>query len=219
MAMLYLNRKTISIACCSLFLLSVVAMGLTINIGGQQGDQRLRDSSRGEMTDLVKEIEASSDQSLTVAGNSDCPLRISEARVKEVTAASFTKLTGKLTNLETVCSVPEVTLVNTSGQTITTFYLAIRDPKSRITVGFIKSDIAIKPGESYTVTHKNFTGSKRMTIGGKDGQIREVSVEPGFDSEKRWIDFAPRSDLFVTVAKVDFENGESWIIKEGGDVR
>ena len=166
----------------------------------------------------MRQIDESEDQSLRVLGNDDCPLRITEAKSKELTGPLFTKLTGMVTDLEAISSVPEVTLVNASQQTVTTFYLAIRDPKSRKTRGFIKSNLALKPGESYVVKREHFAGAEKMTVL-ENGEIRETVVDPGLKSEKRWIEFAGRSDIFITIAKVEFENGESWVIKEGGEVR
>lgn len=215
---LILNGKTVSIACCSLILLSVVALGLTIrgnNGVTQTANRRVQESSRAELIDVVRQIEESPDQALTIAGNTDCPLRISDAKVKEISGASFTRLTGRVTDRDTVVSVPEVSLVNTSAQTITTFFLAIRDPKSQITRGIVQSEIAIKPGESYTIRRDNFAGSEKVTLSNDKGQTHQTDVAPGLLSERRWIQFAGRSDLFVTIARVDFENGDSWVIKEG----
>lgn len=208
---LHVNRKGISIAFCSLLLLSTVALALNI----KSGSQRLQDSSRKVENEVIKQIDESPDQLLTVAGNNDCPLKITEARVKEVPGHLFTKLTGRATDLATISSVPEVTLVNTSGQTVTRFFLAIRDPKSQTTRGLVQSDIAIKPGESYVVKRENFAGSEKLTAADDRGQVRPIVVEPGLNSEKRWIQFAALPDLFVTIAKVEFESGGSWIIKEG----
>ncbi len=213
-----MNGKTVSIASCTLLILSAVALGLTIrgnNSPTQEGSRRLQEPSRAELNDVVRQIEESPDQALAVLGNTDCPLRISDAKVKEISGAAFTRLTGRVTDRETVVSVPEVTLVNTSAQTITTFFLAIRNPKSQTTRGIIQSRIAIKPGESYTVKRENFAGSEKVTLSNQKGQTSQREVAPGLLSEKRWIQFAAPSDLFVTIAKVEFENGDSWVIKEG----
>jgi hypothetical protein len=39
------------------------------------------------------------------------------------------------------------------------------------------------------------------------------------ESEQYWLTFAERSDLFITVGKVSFDDGSGWLIKEGGEVR
>lgn len=110
-------------------------------------------------------------------------------------------------------------LVNTSDKTITRFFLAIRDPKTQSTRGLVESRIAIKPGETFIIKREFFGGTEKVTTTDDNGKIVQKLVKPGIDSEKHWIDFAPRSDLFITVARVDFEDGSNWIIKEGGDVR
>lgn len=84
------NRKSILIACCSVLLLSVLALSLNLRFGGQlaQGSAHKVDE------DLIRQIEASPDQTLKVAGNEGCPLQLVEARVKEIPASLFTRLTG-----------------------------------------------------------------------------------------------------------------------------
>jgi hypothetical protein len=164
-------------------------------------------------------VNESPDQLLRVVGNDDCPLRIVAAKVKEVPGALFTKLTGKTTDLVTISSAPEVTLQNTSGQTITKFVLIVRDPKSRKTRGVVQHDISVRPGDTYVINRELFVTPDKVMTASAEGQAQRTSVNPGIKSERGWIEFASRSDLFVTVGLIDFEDGSSWIIKEGGEVR
>src|SRR6266478_1008274 len=120
--LLHVNFKTISIACFLVVLLSVVVFALN----KRSVSQRSHELERRDKTDIAKPIDESPDQLLTILGNDDCPLRIGEARVKEAPGHLFTKLTGKVTHLVTISTVPEVTLLNTSGQTVVRFYLMIR---------------------------------------------------------------------------------------------
>ncbi len=213
--LLHVNFKTISIACFLVVLLSVVVFALN----KRAVSQRSHELERRDKTDIAKPIDESPDQLLTILGNDDCPLRIGEARVKEAPGHLFTKLTGKVTHLVTISTVPEVTLLNTSGQTVVRFYLMIRDPKSQTTRGLLRGNVAIRPGESFTVKREDFTGSEKLATGDQKGEVHLTRVDPGLNSEKRWIEFAARADVYVTIAKVDFENGDSWIIKEGGEAK
>lgn len=210
----HITRRVISIACCSVFLLSAVALALTL----KNGNQSTQGPEGKEKDETVKLVEGSPDQPLRILGNDDCPLRLVKATVKEVPGSLFTKLTGKTTGLATVSSVPEATLVNTSGQTVTRFFLAVRDPKSRTTRGILQGEIAIKPGESYNISREHFDEPEKVTAVDKDGAIRHRLIAKGMDSEKKWLPFAARSDLFITIVKVEFENGDDWVIKEGGEV-
>lgn len=209
------NRKSILIVCGLVFLFSAVALALNIS----PNNQPQQDSSRKQKSEVVKQVEASPEQLLKVVGNNDCPLRLAEARVKEIPGDLFTKLTGKTTDLATVSSVPEAKLVNTSGKTITGFVLVVRDPQSQTNRGIVQNSVAIKPGETYTVRREHFGTSEKLTMAGKDGQIQQTSVEQGVNSEKHWLDFAPPSNIFVTIGMVNFEDGSRWMIKEGGEVR
>ncbi|HEX3558377.1 MAG TPA: hypothetical protein VHU19_04190 [Pyrinomonadaceae bacterium] len=210
--LLTINRKINVAVCCILLSLSAIAVGLTLrtNTQGAQGDAR---------EEALKQVNESPDQLLRVVGNDDCPLRIVTAKVKEVPGALFTKLTGKTTDLVTISSAPEVTLLNTSGQTITKFMLIVREPKSRKTRGVIQHDVSVRPGETYVINRELFiTPDKVMTADAKE-QAQRTVVNPGIKSERGWIEFAARPDLFVTVGLINFEDGSSWTIKEGGEVR
>ncbi|HEY0081778.1 MAG TPA: hypothetical protein VGB61_03225 [Pyrinomonadaceae bacterium] len=213
--MMCLNRWTISIAGCSVLLCSALALALNVNHNGNQPSPA---SAHQDKSAIVRQVEASPDQSLRVAGNDDCPLRVVEAKVKEVPAALFTRLTGKTTGLATVVSVPEATLVNNSGQTVTKFFLAVRDPQTRTTRGILQSKIALKPGDSYTVSRDHFAAPEKMTVLNEDGTRGQKQIVPGMDSEKKWIEFASRSAIFITVAKVEFADGSSWTLKEEGEL-
>ncbi|MGH9898591.1 MAG: hypothetical protein ACRD4L_07060 [Pyrinomonadaceae bacterium] len=210
-----LNRKMILIACCSVLLLSAITLALSI----KTTTQPLPNSVDNEKSALIKQVEESPDQSLRILGNDDSPLRIVEAKVKEIPGPLFTKLTGKVTDLASVSSVPEATLINSSQQTVTRFLLAVRDPKSRTTLGVMRHKLELKPGETYLVKREYFgpLGENAVQTD-KSGQVHHGL--PQMDSEKRWIQFAPRSDLYAAIGRVDFEDGSNWTAKqEGGEVK
>lgn len=206
------SRKTVVTVCCMLLLLSAIAFGLKT----RAFTQARQDFERGS---ALRQVNDSPDQLLKVVGNDDCPLRIVAAKVKEVPGALFTRLTGKTTGLVTVSSAPEVTLQNTSGQTITKFVLIVRDPKSRKTRGVIQHDISVRPGDTYVINRELFVTPDKVMTASEEGQAKRMLLNPGIKSEKGWIEFASRPDLFVTVGLIDFEDGSSWMIKEGGEVR
>ncbi|HLL15808.1 MAG TPA: hypothetical protein VK388_12130 [Pyrinomonadaceae bacterium] len=208
------KRKSILVVCCFVFLLSTVALALSV----RTRSQLTKDTARKEKSESLKQIEVSPEHSLRVLGNDDCPLRIVEAKAKEVSGALFTKLTGKTTNLKVVPSVPEVRLVNTSGQTIKKFFLFVRSPEDQFTRG-VGRKVEIKPGESYTVERVHFAAPEKIATAVGNAQLRETLAAPGMDSEKMWLSKGVRSNLYVTVVKVEFEDGSSWTLQEGGDVR
>jgi hypothetical protein len=210
------NRwTTLAILCGSVLMFSAMAFAYS----GRTATLSVPASSNEDKKDIARQVEVTADQTLRIAGNDDCPLRLTEARVKEVSAALFTKLTGKATDLTAVSTVPEATLVNHSGQTVTRFFLAVRDPLSRSTRGILQSKLALKPGETYKITRDHFADPERITLKDKDGKFHQKLVVPGLDSEKKWIHFAERSSLFITVAMIEFADGSSWAIKEEGEVK
>lgn len=205
-------RRSITIAIAVVGLLGAVAFGLSLRTRSQQ----LQPSASNVHNDESQQIESLVDQPLRVLENDDSPLRILDARVKEITGPQFVKLTGKKTDLPTVCSVPEVRLLNSSAKTITTFSLAIRDPESKTTRGIIQSKVTIVPGSTFTVARESFLRPEWVSTSDKEnGHL----AQPKINSEKYWLSFASRAALFVTVVQVKFEDGSEWIVKEGGDIK
>lgn len=206
----HVNRTTGSIACCSVLLLAAVALALDLGTAGQHS----QDPGGKDKAGLIKQVEDSPDQFLKIVAVDASPLRLVEAKVKEVPGHLFTRLTGRVTDMATVSSFPEVKLVNTSAQTVTGFMVGIRDPKTRTTRALFKSKVSIKPGEAYMMSRELFSLEEKMTADGT-AKARRAQVKPGMDSEKSWIQFAPPSDLFVLIGLVDFEDGGRWVLKEG----
>lgn len=208
------NRKTILFAAC--LVLSVLVVAFTLNI--KTNSQQLQVSSQKDNDVFLKQIENSPEQSLKVAENNDSPLKIVQATVKEVSGSDFTKLTGKTTNLLAVSSVPEVKLMNTSGKTITGFVFAIRDPIAKELQTLVQHQISIAPGETYVVKREQFVPLEKTTVSDNSG-THQKRVLPKMNSAKYWIDFSGRSDFFVTVGIVYFQDGSKWAIREEGEIK
>lgn len=212
---LNMNRNKVLLACCAVSLLFVAIVALSIRTHSQQ----LQARDQNARNDPLEQLENSLDQPLRIAGNDDCPFRILEAKTRRVSGSEFTKLTGRTTDLASVASVPEVTLVNNFGKTITAFVLAIRDPKTRATRGFVQRKVSIGPGETYIVKREHFVDSEKQTVADEKGAVREKWILPKMDSEKYWIQFPGQAEMFITVGQVSFADGSSWMIKQGGEVK
>lgn len=207
-----LSHPRITIAIAVIGLLGAVTFGLSRRTQFQY-------SASAAGSKEVQQIENSADQPLRVLENNDSPLRIIEAKVKEISGPDFTKLTGQQTSLMAVCTVPEVHLLNSSAQTITAFILTLRDPLSKTTRAIVQSKVSIAQGETYTMPRQAFIAPEMTSTVNNDGQIKTRFGQPDLRSEKYWISFAKRADLYVTVARVTFQDGSKWTIKEGGDIR
>lgn len=201
--------------------ISIALIGLlgAITLGFKARSQKLQPSTTKVTDSESQQIENSADQPLRALENSDSPFRILDAKVKEISGPDFTKLTGKSTGLHAICSVPQVRLINTSEKVITGFVLAVRDPITRITRGVVQSKILINQGETYTLERQTFIEPEWASTVEEGGKIRSHLVQPDIHSEKYWISFASRTDIFVTVARVTFQDGSIWRLKEGGDIQ
>jgi len=209
------GRILVGVAAASLF----IAITVSLTGAANRHERQILERDRGLKNERIAQIEASPDQALRVAGNSDCALSIRGARVKEVSGAEFTRLTGRTTDLGTIFTVPEVDLVNTSDKTITEFVLVIREPKSRSTRGLVQRDVSIAPGASYLLRREHFVGPEKITVASEDGNARSTFVQRRLDSEKYWLALGERSDVFITIGRVDFADGSSWLLSEGGEFK
>ena len=194
--------------------LVAISYGLSFRIPTQQ----LHPAASPVADAVSQQVEKSVDHALRVLENDDAPLRILEARVKEINGHDFQQLTGKNTDLTTVCSVPEVRLLNSSSKTITEFFLAVRDPKSKSTRGTLRTQLSIDAGETFTIARDSFVRREWVSTMDKEGKAKAQLQSP-MKSEKFWISFAERGDLFITVVSVKFQDGSGWKVKEGGDIK
>lgn len=209
-----INRKTTLFACCLVVLIAVVALTLSVKTNSQQRSVL----NQKDKSDLLKQVENSTERPFKVAGNDDSPFRIVHATVKEISGSEFTRLTGKTTDLVTVSSVPEVKLTNISGKTITEFIMVIRNPETQSTRVVVQNKVSIAPGGDYTFKREHFVKPEKETVADKDG-VRQKFAQPKLDSEKYWLQYPMQSGIFATVGKVTFEDGSSWMIQEGGEIR
>lgn len=210
-----MNRKKILLAFCIVSPLLTAACALN----AKDGDQTPQTLNQQSKNTLIEQIERSADQPLRAVFNEEPPFKIVEAKVKVISGPQFTKLTGAATDFAVISSVPEITLVNTSGKTITEFTIILRNPKLRAGRSMLQRKASVAPGETYVVKRDHFlTPGKAPGGGGSTSGGRPPGL-PGMESEQYWVTFGERSDLFVTVYKVGFDDGSSWLLKEGGEVR
>jgi hypothetical protein len=205
---------------------SLLAVGLVVvlclvalAIGFRTRSQQRRVLDQDGKDALLRVVHNAPDLPLRVAGNDGCPFKIIQASVKELPASDFTRLTGRATEMASVSTVPEVKLVNTSGDTITGFIIAIRDPQSQMTRGFVQQKISVPPGGDYVIKRDHFVDPDKVTVADAAGRSQQKLIRPKMDAEKYWLPFAPRSDIFITVGRVTFANGTNWMIKQGDDIR
>lgn len=208
------TRKIILFACC--FVLVLFAVALTLNV--KTSSQQLQVPSQKDKEALLKQIEESTDYPFNVDDNENSPLKITNAKVKEISGAEFTKLTGKTTNLTTVTSVPEIQLMNVSDKTIKAFFVAVRDVKNKSVRGFTQFKVSIAPGETYTVHREHFSNPESVSVSDENG-VRPSLNQPKLDSEKLWLNSEKSPDVFTLIARVLFEDNSQWKVEEGGKIR
>jgi len=208
------KTRVLFLALGLVFSLSLTGLILSVKTGGQSKPSMAHDDKDA----LITRIENSPDLQLRVIENYDTPLRIIEAKAKEISASDYNRLTGKTTGLLNVSSVPEVIVRNTSDKTITSFVLVIRDPKTRSMRSQDFPKLSILPNETFSVKPRHFVSPEKITFVDNSG-LTITREKPGMDSVNYWIPFAERSDFFLTVGIVHFDNGDRWMIREEGEIQ
>lgn len=197
-----------------MFSLTLVGLILTVEIRNQNKSL----TTGKEKNSLVSKVENYPASQLRVLENSDTPLRLLEAKSKEVSAAEFTRLTSAATNLSNISSFPEARVQNTSDKTINMFMLIVRDPFARSMRSQVFKGLSIRPGESFSVTSERFITPEKVTYTDNKG-VAVTAEKSRLESVNNWVQFAERSNFFVTVGMVVFEDGTSWTVAEEGEIK
>ena len=159
---------------------------------------------------LLNRIDALPDQFLPILAAPDEPLRVIEARVKEIPAADFATLTGQTARSAFVSTVPEARLLNISGKKITTFIVAIWNEQTRTSRMLKRYNLAIKPGETFLLTRNQFVPPKSVTQVDTTGRTTQRLVTPGFESTDKWVNLGGRDELSFRVGLVRFDDNSEW---------
>jgi hypothetical protein len=110
---------------------------------------------------------------------------------------------------------PDVTLVNTSQKTITSFMIVVKSKADTPTSGHIvmTKDLSIDPGAAYTLASSKWMKAEKVFVE-KDGKFISSLRQPKLDSSKSWLPGAA-SDLTVVIGMVVFEDGSQWKVPAG----
>jgi hypothetical protein len=168
-----------------------------------------------EKTALVEKIQKSEDFSLRIKEDADAPLKILSATVKEISRDDYQGLTGKVTDLNVVISVPEAKLQNTSDKKIVGVFFITRDLSTNKLKGMMMKDVSIEPGQIFNIKRGGAVKTEPITVAGDDGTVRELTGE-SMVGENYWLPFTDKNQLQVSVV-VTFADGTSWANREGSD--
>jgi hypothetical protein len=166
-----------------------------------------------EKTPLVEKIQNSPDHPLLIKEDADAPMKILSVGVKEISRDDYQKLTGKMTELNTLYSVPEASLKNTSDKTITTVFFITRDLSTGKLKGMMMKDVSIEPGQTFNIRRGGAVKTDSLTVAGNDGTVRELTKE-SMTNENYWLPFTNIDQLQVSVV-VTFADGSKWANREG----
>lgn len=198
-------RIVVIITTLTVLVLVGVAFAQTLRTGNQISPAITKDDP------LVEQVKNSANQPIGILQDDDTPLKITEATVKEVSAADFQKLTSEKSDLQSVMSVPTATMVNVSDKTITKVMFNIYDSATDRGQGIYMRGLSIKPGDTFRISPDNFLKQDMTTTVNEKNEIL-TSVNPSLKNKNAWLPFADKAQVQVRVA-VDFEDGTKWFNK------
>jgi len=207
-----MNRKTkiiAFVAILSFLLLAGVALARTLKIGTQAP------VFTDENTQLIQRIRDSEDYPLQIKQAADTPFPILSATVKEISREDYQKLTGKVTDLNTVISVPEAKLQNISNKRIIELFFITRDLSTNKLKGMMMKDISVEPGEFFYIKRGGAVKTDSVTVAKDDGTVRELTKE-SMTNENYWLPYANKDQLQVSVV-VTFADESTWANPDGGN--
>lgn len=161
---------------------------------------------------LVERIEKSADYTLRIQQDDDTPLKIMEAKVKEISAADYEKLTSNKSDHPSITSAPEVRMMNVSGKTINRVMLLINDPSIAKSTGVMRHNLSIAPGETFIIVPADFVKPETLTAVDENGKASSAVKVPMKD-KKFWLPFSDKSQLQVRLG-VEFQDGTRWFNRD-----
>jgi len=179
--------------------------------------QTIESSSDRQKSKILKRVKASDGVQIYADNSKGSPLFVQEATAKEILGDDFTALTGESRKHFKHASFPEVTLLNGSAKTIKSFAIAVTSAADKPRSGYIllKNSVSIPPGSTHKVTSSEWPKPERVSVE-QAGKFVSVLRKPGLRSGKAWVP-GSASDLRVTIALVEFDDGTKWMISPGSD--
>ncbi|HEV7642832.1 MAG TPA: hypothetical protein VGO50_02720 [Pyrinomonadaceae bacterium] len=199
-------NRTFKVLALAAILLVVCLVGVVIaqTLKSEKQTAALTD----EKTTLIERIQKSADHPLRIKEDADAPLKILSVGVKEISRDDYQKLTGKITELNSVYSVPEAALQNTSDKKITGVFFITRDLSTNKLKGMMMKDVSIGPGQTFNIKRGGAVKADPLTVAENDGTLRELTKE-SMANENYWLPFAGVDQLQVSVV-VTFADGSKW---------
>lgn len=156
------------------------------------------------------QVEALNPVPIYADNSQGSPISIQDASVREISGDEFTKIVGEPSRHYRYSTFPEVNLLNTSGRTIRSFAIAIKNEAEKKGYMFLKGKLSLLPGATYKVNPFQWIKAERSSML-KEGKYVSVMQKPSVESSKYWMIGSP-SDLKVVVGMVEFDDGSRWMI-------
>lgn len=201
------KKSKIAFVGVCIIILSLVAIAFASNV--IKTNHILSDKDKKEIAKLVEEVKTSPEYALSIKEDADAPFKILEAKVKEISKVKFERLTGKNTDNQIIISVPEVKFLNTSDKTINKIVFMTRDLSAKRSKGLVIRALSIAPGETYTLSRKQFVPTETIKVVDESGEFKEITKSE-IQHEKFWLPFSDKTQLQVSVA-VTFEDGKQFV--------
>lgn len=169
--------------------------------------------SNEEIEELIEKIKNAPEHDLKMKESKNSPVKILDAKVKEISKEDFEKLTNKNSEKEIIASVPKAKIQNTSNKTISEVWFFVRELSSKRGRGIIIRNLSVAPGETYSVLREQFVKTKPVVETDENGNLKEFT-NPFVQSRSFWLSNFEKTQLEASIMGVTFEDGTHWSGKD-----
>lgn len=180
-----------------------------------QGKSQINSYKRHKNPDVLQTVPA---QAIAIGPSENPGLWIQSATAKEIIGEQFQVLTKQTAMSPRYISIPNIKLVNNTGQTIIGFSLGLLNQRSGDLEIYRKTQIQIEPGQEFIIDPMQWAGIRKKeshTFVQSGGVAQEDTSLPSWRSEGAWVP-GNITDFTIFVGQIDFSNGNRWRIQRIG---
>ena len=190
--------------------LTLITLSVLPSLGaGQNTQTSSRSSDQDGEKRIVRIVNRHRDLPIAFNNNTEAPLFIQDARVKQIAESEHLQLTGVSKDSAEYVSFPTVRLINNSGNRITGFTLFLKNNRTGHTHGFRVWRTTVEPHGDYAISPNEWVAPEKLTRLADDGQTTTMKKRLNFDSDKMWLT-ARAGELVLELMEAEFENGAKW---------
>jgi hypothetical protein len=196
-------------------IVSFISLVFVLTLLPSRGKSQINSHKRHKNPDVLQTVPA---QAIAIGASENPGLWIQSATAKEIIGEQFQVLTKQTAMSSRYISIPNIKLVNNTGQTIVGFSLGLLNQRSGDLEIYRKTQIRIEQGQEFIIDPMQWAGVRKKeshTFVQSGGVAQEDVSSPSWHSEGAWVP-GNITDFNIFVGQIDFSDGNRWKIKRIG---